>query len=1558
MSDGALGGAKATISLDAKGAIAALKEFGSAADQTMRSVGQSGTQAAGGFASFEKTLSSSNVQAAGGALAGIGAAVGLIGGFAINSAMQFDQGMANVRAATGATGVEFDSLRNLALQIGKDTSFSANEATLAIEELAKAGTSTTDILGGAAEATTALAAAGGVDLPTAATVMSAALNQFGLAAGDASGYVDDMGQSVNNAAHVADVISAAATASATGVTEMGSSLSYVGTSAAALGVPLEDTATAIALMANQGIVGSSAGTSLNQVLLSLANPTAKAAGVMGELGLSFTDLNGNMLPLPDIIGSVATATEGMGTAQRAATLETLFGVEGGRAMNALLPSMSAEVQGTADSWDGMNASVTQVGAAQEQAQARLNSTSGRLEAMKGSLETVGIVIGSKLLPAFDAIILGATSLLNTFLNLPSGIQTVIAAVVGVAGAFAGIAGAAILIGPRLIQVAQGFRVISIAMRAMVVGNPILLAIAAAIGLVLLAVAAYKTNFLGFGDAVRAVGSKIKDLLAPFGRLINLFQNFRTFGMNPVQAALQALKVAFPALGGVITSIQNKVSQVTDMFHNLTAFGMDPVKAAVTALSAAFPRLGETFALVGSFIGNLVSMFQNLWDGIQRLVSGDFSGAFDAFKAAGLDAIQVIWDGIRVLPTLLLNLLTGMNWSDIGSKITDTIRSAFDGLRSGAGDLWSWLTDGIRSALQSISSGIFDWLNNTSASITSGLSAAWDAITSLTWDDFIPDVAWDVFIGAINLATKVGDFLWDTFVTAVDLAVKVGAFAWSAFVTAVDLAKRVGAFAWSTFVTAVDLAAKVGAFAWTTFVTGVNLAVLVGDFAWSTFVTGVSLIGLVKDLIWSDFISGTISVLETIKAFDWTTVVTGTISVLNTIKAFAWPTVVTGSISVIGKIVKFDWMTVISGAVAVADYITSLDWSKIITPIADLAAAILDWMGGVFPPFSWPGVEAIVTAIPWPTLPNLKWPSPGDILGAIAGILPGGNPLATVVKDPLAGWVPPAGGMTPEQTQGAQDAWNNRSHLGGSSGGNKFAGGQTPDFGSLSPSGGGTIAPPKVLPPDFGPATSAATVGQSLIAAIAAQMYGSVVTASGQVVSTFTGLPIATLPPLMAMQAGTSAVFTGMQTGALLQSGLLKTGFTGNVAQMGTAVPVAVQQMGAAVVPHFLAMQAGGIGNALAMNTGVVAHTVAMQGGASGSVAVMAGSVGASMIGMQGGSVASAGGMGTGVLGHFLGMQGGGVASAGALNSGTIGHFGAMKGAGVGHASGLNSGVLGQFGSMKGGGVGHASGLNSGVTGQMGSMKGAGIGHASALTGGVLGQFGSMQGGGVARAGGLNSGVSGQFGAMRGTATGHTSSMAGQVVGIIAGLQGSAGGAARGVGSAIGAGIAGGIQSWVGAIASAAAGAVSAAIGAARAAASIRSPSRVARDKVGVPISQGIAAGIQRAAGLASVAAVTGVSDAIAAAERTASRGPRLAPWSVAGAGASAFGGGVSPLVMSPLATLTGPAAGRSTSYYDHRTYGDVTVVLPPGAAGDPDAVGRAVMDALHRGYGDQNGFNR
>lgn len=217
-----------------------------------------------------------DVQQLGRRLATVGAAG--VGGFglAVKAASKFETQLSGVRAVTGSVGEEFDAIRQKALDLGEATVYSASEAAFAIEELAKAGIPVPDILNGAADAAVALAAAGGVSLPEAATIAANAMNQFGLEA-----------EEVGN---IADYLAGVANTSAADVGSIGTSLSQVGAVANLAGLSFRDTAIAIGEMSDAGINGSDAGTSLKTMLNNLIPSTDKQRGAFKDLGLLTYDL--------------------------------------------------------------------------------------------------------------------------------------------------------------------------------------------------------------------------------------------------------------------------------------------------------------------------------------------------------------------------------------------------------------------------------------------------------------------------------------------------------------------------------------------------------------------------------------------------------------------------------------------------------------------------------------------------------------------------------------------------------------------------------------------------------------------------------------------------------------------------------------------------------------------------------------------------------------------------------------------------------------------------------------------------------------------------------------------------------------------------------------------------------------------------------------------------------------------------------------------------------------------------------------------------------------------
>lgn len=348
--------------------------------------------------------------------AGVGLAAGI--GLAVSKAADFQQKLSTVQAVSGATGAQMEQLRGKALQLGKDTQYSAGEAADAIGELAKAGVSLPDILNGAADATVSLAAAGGVDLPQAATIASNAMNQFQLAAKDLP--------------KVADLLAGAANASAVDVTDLGNSLAYVGPVAHALGVSLGDTSTALAILGNQGIKGSSAGTALRSIFAQLTPSTKKAKDAFKELNLitadgtnQFYDATGKLKPLNQVIDLLHNSTQNLSKAQLVAFSKKAFGTEDLAAISILAGQTGASV-------DKMTASIGKVSAA-DVAKTRMNNLKGSVEQLKGSAETLAIMVGTTLLPALKGAADGANAFLGKAIDLTDKIPALIAYVQALAG---------------------------------------------------------------------------------------------------------------------------------------------------------------------------------------------------------------------------------------------------------------------------------------------------------------------------------------------------------------------------------------------------------------------------------------------------------------------------------------------------------------------------------------------------------------------------------------------------------------------------------------------------------------------------------------------------------------------------------------------------------------------------------------------------------------------------------------------------------------------------------------------------------------------------------------------------------------------------------------------------------------------------------------------------------------------------------------------------------------------------------------------------------------------
>ena len=319
----------------------------------------------------------------------IGAAIADIAKESVGLAADFESALSGIKSVTGASMQDMDAFRELAIQTGADTKYSALESAAGIEELAKAGISTADILNGGLTGALSLAAAGEIGLADAAEIASTVLNAF-----------RDDNLSVADAA---DILAGAANASATDVGELKFGLSQVSAIAAGVGMTFDDTATALAVFAQSGLKGSDAGTSLKTMLSRLQPMTDKAAAKFEELGLmanettsAFYDQAGELKPLNEIADLLSESMSGLSGVQRKIAMDTIFGSDAARAANILFREGAEGV-------NKMNAEMKKFTAADVAAE-RMDNLRGRMEELDGTLETIKINVGTLLLPAMDEIV--------------------------------------------------------------------------------------------------------------------------------------------------------------------------------------------------------------------------------------------------------------------------------------------------------------------------------------------------------------------------------------------------------------------------------------------------------------------------------------------------------------------------------------------------------------------------------------------------------------------------------------------------------------------------------------------------------------------------------------------------------------------------------------------------------------------------------------------------------------------------------------------------------------------------------------------------------------------------------------------------------------------------------------------------------------------------------------------------------------------------------------------------------------------------------------------------
>lgn len=536
--------------------------------------------------SGESQKAATTMEAAGGktklittGVAAAGVAATALGVAAIKMAADFDASMSTVQANTGASADEMAQLRQAAIDAGADTVYSATESADAINELGKAGLSTSDILSGGLSGALNLAASDGMAVGDAAELMATTLKQFNLTGAEST--------------QVADALAAGAGKAVGSAHDLGLALNQAGMVSHSFGISMQETTGTLAAFAESGMIGSDAGTSLKTMLINLANPSTKASNLMRELGINAYDAQGNFIGLSGLAGQLRDKMSGLSQEQRNQALATIFGSDAIRAANVLYE------QG-AEGIDDWTKKVSDSGYAAEQAAAKNNNLKGDLESLSGSFESLMISLGEGGQGPLRSVVQMLDTLVDAFSQLPAPVQQGIALLTAMGGGFTALHSAMGALNASSSQTARNFGLMLDPFQRAITAIPLL-----------------KEGIIQLGTSMLGTSTNA-------GTLAN--------GLTRGQTAMNGMKSIgsglFAALGGPWGIALTVAGALLVGF----AQSAQDAKANIKEFSSAIDQSGNT---VETLIKKIASGEDKTWDFGDKFATG-LGSLGDALDKAGID----------------------------------------------------------------------------------------------------------------------------------------------------------------------------------------------------------------------------------------------------------------------------------------------------------------------------------------------------------------------------------------------------------------------------------------------------------------------------------------------------------------------------------------------------------------------------------------------------------------------------------------------------------------------------------------------------------------------------------------------------------------------------------------------------------------------------------------------------------------------------------------------------------------------------------------------------------
>ncbi|MFC0232755.1 phage tail tape measure protein [Vagococcus entomophilus] len=679
-------------------------------------------------------------------------------GVAYNNAANFSGQLQTIRAlindgsvSQGKLTKQIEELGDKSVEWSSKYGISTDSINEGMEEIIKKGYTYEQTLGAMPSILDATVASGD-DFATVMSASTSILEQFGLKA-------ESTTATLKNTQRVTDSLTYVANLTSTGFEDLGKAMEYVGPVANSLGMSVEETASAIGLLSNNGIEADKAGTALRGALSKLLKPSDANAAAMAAMGVNFEAFQKGAIGFPEILSQIEKGTQGWNGATRAQYLALAFGTEAQTGMNIL-------VNQGADALTNLTGETEKAsGYTQKLANQMNNTDKNQLNKFKESIKNLSTVFGEQLLPVFTPIIEKVTTLVKSFIQLSDKTKKTILTVAGLTA----------VIGPLLMvvgSVGQGFSVAIAALAKLSGGfgilsgviaqaggllpwiaglfstlfSPITLVVGAIAGLGI-AFVALNSKGKSFGDVMSSIWGNIKSGITWIGKLFVAIKDLFSFDSTSNIKGLDILNTMFSneTVTKILTTVQSIRDALVSAFSEISSFFMSKASGIMDFWNRYSPQIIQALQNFWNIIKPIFSValtailfiVETVWDNIKGVIAGaikiiegivlvftgiltlNFSTLWEGIKNIFFGAIQLIWNYINIM-------FIGKILGGIGSLV-----SGASGLISG---MWTgiktFFSEGITGVIGSVTgwvSKILEFFSNFKANSLSAFSSMWSGI---------------------------------------------------------------------------------------------------------------------------------------------------------------------------------------------------------------------------------------------------------------------------------------------------------------------------------------------------------------------------------------------------------------------------------------------------------------------------------------------------------------------------------------------------------------------------------------------------------------------------------------------------------------------------------------------------------------------------------------------------------------------------------------------------------------------------------------------------------------